>query len=76
MASKPLYILKKGLIKLKESLKIKKEQLETKITRKESIPHESHVLTETKFIGQLSMQSKHVKIWRSMVEMMSMMNLK
>ena len=48
MASKPLYILKKGLIKLKESLKIKKEQLETKLARKESMPpHESQVLTET-----------------------------
>ena len=48
LASKPLYILKKGLIKLKESLKIKKEQLETKLARKESMPpHESQVVMDT-----------------------------
>ena len=37
MASKPLDILKKGLVKLKNSLKAKKEQLEAKLSRQESI---------------------------------------
>jgi len=37
MASKPLDILKKGLAKLRNSLKAKKEQLEAKLSRQESI---------------------------------------
>ena len=37
MASKPLDILKKGLAKLKISFKAKKEHLEAKLSRQESI---------------------------------------
>ena len=37
MASKPLDILKKGLVKLKNSFKAKKEDLEAKLSRQESI---------------------------------------
>ena len=37
MASKPLDILKKGLAKLKNSCKAKKEQLEAALSRKETI---------------------------------------
>ena len=37
MASKPLDILKKGLAKLKNSFKTKKEHLEAKLSRQESI---------------------------------------
>jgi hypothetical protein len=67
MTSKPLDILKKGLVKLKESLKTKKEQLETKLARKESISssderwldYEANTIDEQRVLDTLESSSDY-----------------
>jgi hypothetical protein len=67
MASKPLDILKKGLVKFKESLKTKKEQLETKLARKESISssderwldNEANTIDEQRVLDTLESSSNY-----------------
>lgn len=67
MASKPLDILKKGLAKLENSFKAKKEQLEAKLSRKESISssderwldHEGNTIDEQRVIDALESSSNY-----------------
>jgi predicted RNase H-like nuclease (RuvC/YqgF family) len=67
MASKPLDILKKGLIKLKNSFKAKKEQLEAKLSRQESISssderwldNEANTVDEQRVIDTLESSSNY-----------------
>ena len=67
MASKPLDILKKGLAKLKISFKAKKEHLEAKLSRQESISsldeqwldNEGNTVDEQRVIDTLESSSNY-----------------
>lgn len=67
MASKPLDILKKGLLKLEKSFKTKKEQLEAKLSRQESISssdewwldNEANIIDEQCVIDTLESSSNY-----------------
>lgn len=67
MASKPLDILKKGLLKLENSFKTKKEQLEAKLSRQESISsddewwldNEANIINEQCVIDTLESSSNY-----------------
>ena len=69
MASKPLDILKKGLAKLKNSFKTKKEHLEAKLSRQESISssderwldNEGNTIDEQRVIETLESSSNYEK---------------
>jgi hypothetical protein len=68
MASKPLDILKKGLIKLKNSFKAKKEQLKGKLSRQESISSSDEHQMKRFFSPLWILSSKHVRTLISMAD--------